>query len=56
LASQINGLHLYHYTDAEVVLGIPSWIAWVYLSGAPAVGNLGRRLRADLVASSSPGK
>ena len=51
--SQINGLHLYHYTGAEV-LGIPTWIAWVYFSGAPAVGNLGRRVRADLVAGGPP--
>jgi hypothetical protein len=36
------------------VLGIPTWIAWVYFSGAPAVGNLGRRVRADLVAGGPP--
>eukprot|EP00873_Tetraselmis_striata_P028144 jgi/Tetstr1/448408/TSEL_035678.t1 len=45
----INQLHLYSYTHPDV-LGIPSWICWVYFSGAPAVGNLGRRIYADVSA------
>jgi hypothetical protein len=45
---QINGLHLYTYSHPDV-LGIPSWIMWVYFCGAAAVGNLGRRVRAELV-------
>eukprot|EP00951_Prasinocladus_malaysianus_P020561 scaffold168508_cov49-Prasinocladus_malaysianus.AAC.1 len=43
----INVLGLYHYVHPQV-LGIPSWIAWVYFCGSPAVGNLGRRVLADL--------
>ena len=30
------------------VLGTPSWICWVYACGGPAVGNLGRRVSAEL--------
>lgn len=44
----INGLHLYHYTHAQAA-GIPLWIPWVYFCGAPAVGNLGRRVSAELL-------
>ena len=43
----INVLHLYHYENPDF-LGIPSWIAWVYFCGSPAVGNLSRAVRADL--------
>mmetsp|Transcript_27617 Transcript_27617/g.52576 ORF Transcript_27617/g.52576 Transcript_27617/m.52576 type:complete len:519 (+) Transcript_27617:193-1749(+) len=50
----INGLHLYDYTYPDWA-GIPSWIAWVYFCGAAAVGNLGRRVRAELVSSGSKG-
>ena len=39
--------NLYHYTH-PVWLGIPSWIPWVYFCGSPAVGNLGRKIRAEL--------
>jgi hypothetical protein len=28
--------------------GVPSWIPCVYFAGAPAVGNLGRRIYGDL--------
>jgi hypothetical protein len=34
---------LYYYTNADV-LGICSWIPWVYLLGEIGVGNLARRL------------
>jgi peptidoglycan/LPS O-acetylase OafA/YrhL len=44
----INGLHLYAYTH-PAVLGVPTWIAWVYFAGGPAVGNLGRRVSSSLV-------
>eukprot|EP01041_Mallomonas_annulata_P010260 gene10260-21405_t len=43
----VNRLHLYEYTHADFV-GVCSWIPWVYLLGAPAVGNLSRRLHLDL--------
>jgi hypothetical protein len=41
------GLDLYHYTAPDV-WGIPTWIAWVYACGGPAVGNLGRMVWAEL--------
>ena len=44
----INSLHLYHYCH-PAFFGIPSWIAWVYFCGAPAVGNLGRRVSATIL-------
>ena len=43
----INWLHLYAYTH-PAVLGVPTWIPWVYFAGAPAVGNLGRKVAAQL--------
>ena len=43
----INVLHLYHYSDPDF-FGIPSWIAWVYFCGSPAVGNLSRAVRGEL--------
>lgn len=43
----INVGHLYTYSDPDFA-GIPAWICWVYACGAPAVGNLGRRVRASL--------
>ena len=39
----INLANLYIYTHADI-LGICSWIPWVYFLGAPAVGNLARKL------------
>ena len=39
----INQLHLYEYTHPDV-LGIPTWIAWVYAAGGPANGALGRQI------------
>eukprot|EP00850_Spirogloea_muscicola_P007975 SM000041S15534 [mRNA] locus=s41:652036:654112:- [translate_table: standard] len=39
----INVGGLYSYTHPGI-LGIPLWIPWVYFAGAPAVGNLGRRV------------
>jgi hypothetical protein len=38
---------LYRYTHPDVA-GVPSWVPWVYACGGPAVGNLGRRVWADL--------
>ena len=46
----IKVLGLYHYNHADI-LGIPTWIPWVYFCGAPAVGNLGRKVRMHLVQS-----
>jgi hypothetical protein len=43
----INVLGLYHYSHPEV-LGVPTWIPWVYFCGGPAVGNLGRRVWSQL--------
>jgi len=43
----INALHLYDYS-APQVLGVPTWIPWVYAAGSPAVGGLGRRVWATL--------
>lgn len=42
----INIPNLYNYVHPDV-LGIPIWIGWVYFLGAPAVGNLARRLLLD---------
>jgi len=44
----INIFHLYHYNHADIA-GICSWIPWVYLLGAPAVGNLFRRISIDFL-------
>jgi len=43
----INVLHLYSYTDPDVA-GIPLWIAWVYATGGPANGALGRQILFEL--------
>ncbi|KAG2452610.1 hypothetical protein HYH02_002847 [Chlamydomonas schloesseri] len=43
----IQGLGLYHYTHPDVA-GIPLWIPWVYLAGAPANANLGRQIASEL--------
>lgn len=48
----IKQLGLYHYTHAGS-LGIPSWIPWVYFCGSPAVGNLGRKVRMELLQQQS---
>jgi hypothetical protein len=45
----INGTHAYAYTHPEI-WGIPTWIPWVYFAGAPAVGNLGRRVSSSIAA------
>ena len=42
----INIPHLYQYTHTDLY-GIPVWIPWVYFLGAPAVGNLARRIHSD---------
>jgi hypothetical protein len=42
----INVPHLYTYKHADIA-GICSWISWVYLLGAPAVGNLSRKLYSE---------
>ncbi|CAG9466520.1 unnamed protein product [Pedinophyceae sp. YPF-701] len=44
----INVLGLYSYTSPDA-LGVPFWIPWVYFAGAPANGNLGRQIRAQLL-------
>ena len=44
----IKGLHLYHYADESFLGAYPAWIAAVYFAGGPAVGALGRRVRAEL--------
>ena len=43
----ISRFGLYHYTH-PALWGIPTWIPWVYFCGSPAVGNLGRKIKADL--------
>lgn len=43
----INGPELYRYVHPDV-LGIPLWIPWVYFAGAPANGNLGRKIASSL--------
>jgi hypothetical protein len=48
----INIPNLYSYVHPDV-LGIPIWIGWVYFLGAPAVGNLARRLLLDKVTTQS---
>ena len=42
----ITDLGLYSYTHADL-LQVCSWIPWVYFLGAPAVGNLARRVFRD---------
>lgn len=54
-ACLINGLHLYHYEHPSF-LGIPSWIAFVYACGGPAVGGLGRRVSTELLLRRQPGE
>jgi hypothetical protein len=46
-----EGVPPYTYSHPDIA-GIPTWIAAVYACGGPAVGNLGRRVWADLVAAS----
>lgn len=48
----INVPQLYHYTNADW-MGICSWIPWVYFLGAPAVGNLTRKVHAQAKATQS---
>ena len=43
----INKLSLYQYSHPAWA-GIPTWIPWVYFCGSPAVGNLGRKVKAAL--------
>lgn len=50
----IQGLHAYSYTHPDV-LGVPTWIPWVYFCGAPANANLGRVIAASLTRL-TPGK
>lgn len=45
----INGGKLYHYTHPDVLGAVPSWIAWVYFAGGPAVGNLGRKVANEIL-------
>lgn len=45
----IKSLHLYRYADESFAGAFPAWIAAVYFAGGPAVGALGRRVRAELV-------
>lgn len=47
-ATLINVFHLYSYAH-PVVLGVPTWVPWVYFCGAPAVGNLGRKVSSSLL-------
>lgn len=44
----INVGHLYSYGQPSF-LGIPAWIGAVYFCGAPAVGNLGRKVQSTLM-------
>ena len=46
----INIAHLYAYASPDV-LGVPTWIPWVYFCGAPAVGLLARAVRAEIRAA-----
>ena len=39
---------LYHYTHQQIFDSVPTWIAWTYFAGGPAVGNLGRKTAAIL--------
>lgn len=48
----IAKLDLYHYSHPAIGV-IPTWIPWVYFCGSPAVGNLGRKIRATLHAESA---
>jgi hypothetical protein len=48
----INNFNLYTYTHADI-LGICSWIPWVYFLGGSAVGNLARRVFNDELESAA---
>lgn len=48
----IKGGDLYQYAHPSVVNAVPSWIAWVYFAGGPAVGNLGRKVADELMKQS----
>lgn len=39
---------LYHYAHPQFLGLVPTWIAWTYFAGGPAVGNLGRKVVAEL--------
>lgn len=39
---------LYHYAHPQIFDAVPTWIAWTYFAGGPAVGNLGRKTAAIL--------
>lgn len=41
---------LYAYAHPQLFGAIPTWIAWVYFCGSPAVGSLGRKVAAELTA------
>jgi hypothetical protein len=45
----INGGKLYHYAHPDVLGAVPSWIAWVYFAGGPAVSNLGRKVANEIL-------
>lgn len=44
----IAKLDLYSYSHPTAWGIIPTWIPWVYFCGSPAVGNLGRKIKAVL--------
>ena len=46
----VNVPHLYTYTHADL-LGVCSWIPWVYAMGAPAVGNLARKVHTTVTST-----
>ncbi len=48
----INFGQLYEYMHPQV-LGVPTWIPWVYLCGSAAVGNLGRKVSASLLSTNA---
>jgi hypothetical protein len=38
---------LYNYSHPQFLELVPTWIAWTYFAGGPAVGNLGRKVAAE---------
>lgn len=38
-----SGFHLFYYTRPDA-MGVPSWLCWLYVAAAAAVGSLGRQL------------
>lgn len=41
----------YYYPEFSNLLGVPSWLCWLYIAAGPTVGNMGRILTASKAAA-----